>query len=154
MLDKTRLDYTARTNPVKVVRAVAAMVRIFIKYKWMNTSTDFTYCYRDQILVGKCEKLGEIEISLQSLLFHHSIIHTRHHSIHSFLSIIIMHQQAIPALLFHLMGTLSILITTDYLSHCFVTPLSLSNIYPGHKRKEKEWKETATWRRMKSVRSV
>ena len=27
MLDKTRLDYTARSNPVKVVRAVAAMVR-------------------------------------------------------------------------------------------------------------------------------
>ena len=29
MLDKTRLDYSARTNPVKVVRAVAAMVTIF-----------------------------------------------------------------------------------------------------------------------------
>lgn len=26
MLDKTRLDYTARANPVKVSRAVAAMV--------------------------------------------------------------------------------------------------------------------------------
>lgn len=30
MLEKTRLDYTARSNPVKVVRAVAAMVRKMI----------------------------------------------------------------------------------------------------------------------------
>jgi hypothetical protein len=41
MLDKTRLDYTARSNPVKVVRSVAAMVSSWEETKNERNNTDW-----------------------------------------------------------------------------------------------------------------
>jgi hypothetical protein len=45
MLDKTRLDYTARSNPVKVVRSVAAMVSN-IHHQWLSNDSQMTHIFK------------------------------------------------------------------------------------------------------------
>lgn len=163
MLDKTRLDYTARTNPVKVVRAVAAMVRtIWIWIEWIQVQISHVFNVIKHSLETTCSEQvlrngRETKLLVNAFFFHHSIVYIRHHSnlpfihpyiylsIHSLIltGIVNIHQQtisALSALPFLLMGTLSH--STYYyrllLLFCYYT--FTFSLNPGHNRRE-VWRE-------------